>query len=102
GLLHRTRRSGLQVAADMHHQIDAPGSVRVETVATPDWARTTVVCRLEPGQRLRLVKLLAYGWSSLRSKPALRDQVAAALTAARYAGFTGLLAEQRAYLDEFW
>jgi alpha,alpha-trehalose phosphorylase len=74
----------------------------VASTATEDWAsRTTFVCTLEPGQRLRIVKLLAYGWSSLRSKPALRDQAAAALTGARHTGFEGLLAEQRAYLDEF-
>src|SRR6185369_12775612 len=74
-LVHRTRRSDLQMAAGMNHEIEAPGRVDVETVAMADRASTTVVCRLEPGQRLRLVKLLAYGWSSVRSRPALLDQV---------------------------
>jgi trehalose/maltose hydrolase-like predicted phosphorylase len=32
----------------------------------------------------------------------LRDQVAAALSSARYSGWEGLLQEQREYLDEFW
>jgi len=32
----------------------------------------------------------------------LRDPVAAALTGARHTGLEHLLAEQRAYLDEFW
>ena len=101
-LLHRTRLSGLQMAAGMDHLLEAPGRVEDETRASDDWARTTVVCTLRPGERLRLVKLLAYGWSSQRSVPALRDQAAAALTGARYSGFEGLLAEQRAYLDDFW
>src|SRR5439155_3956637 len=57
---------------------------------------------LEPGQRLRLVKFLAYGWSRERSSPALRDQVEAALSAALLSGWDGLLAEQRSYLDDFW
>ena len=48
------------------------------------------------------MKYLAYGWSSQRSLPALRDQVVAALAAARLTGWDGLLAAQRAYLDEFW
>ena len=52
--------------------------------------------------RLRIVKYLAYGWSSLRSRPALRDQAAAALSGARYTGWEGLLEAQRKYLDEFW
>jgi len=37
-----------------------------------------------------------------RTVPALRDQVAAALAAARQAGWDGLLADQRRYLDDFW
>ena len=65
-------------------------------------AWTTVVCGLKPGEVLRIVKFLAYGWSSVRSVPAVRDQVAAALTSARYSGWDGLLAGQRAYLDDFW
>ncbi len=101
-LLHRTRHSGLQVAAGVDHLVEEPGEVSVESAATEDWARITFVCTLEPGQRLRIVKLLAYGWSNLRSTAALRDQVAAALTRARRTGLADLLAEQRAYLEEFW
>ncbi|GAA2673356.1 hypothetical protein Apa02nite_043000 [Actinoplanes palleronii] len=51
---------------------------------------------------MRLVKLVAYGWSSRRSRPAIRDQVVAALAGARIEGWDGLLAAQRAYLDTFW
>src|SRR5206468_6722837 len=54
------------------------------------------------GQRLRVVKFLAYGWSSQRSLPALRDQVVAALAEARHTGWDGLLAAQRDYLADFW
>ena len=101
-LLHRARRSGLQVAAGMDHLVEAAGEVSVESTATEDWARTTFVCSLERGQRLRIVKLVAYGWSNLRSTAALRDQVAAALTGARHTGLGEMLAEQRTYLDDFW
>ncbi|WP_432563526.1 glycoside hydrolase family 65 protein [Kineococcus sp. SYSU DK003] len=101
-LVHRTRSSGLQMAAGMENHVEAPGRVEVETHDAPDWARTTVVCVLAAGERLRLVKFLAYGWSAQRSQPALRDQVAGALSGARFAGFEGLLSEQRAYLDDFW
>ncbi|MEB3064044.1 glycoside hydrolase family 65 protein [[Mycobacterium] zoologicum] len=101
-LLHRTRGSDLMMAAGMHHEIEVPGRVQVTTMAIPDVAGTTVVCGLRPGQKLRIVKYLAYGWSSERSRPALRDQVIAALTGARYSGWQGLLDAQRTYLDEFW
>ena len=101
-LVHRTRSSGLAMAAAMDHEVDVPGRVAVSTEAGPDWARTTVICGLRPGQRLRVVKYLAYGWSSLRSRPALRDQAAAGITGARYTGWQGLCDGQRKYLDEFW
>ncbi|WP_395312163.1 glycoside hydrolase family 65 protein [Mycobacterium sp. AMU20-3851] len=101
-LVHRTRGSELMMAAAMDHDVHVPGRVEVSTDVREDIARTTVICGLRPGQRLRLVKYLGYGWSSLRSRPALRDQAAAAITGARYSGWQGLLDSQRAYLDEFW
>ncbi|HVW81369.1 MAG TPA: glycosyl hydrolase family 65 protein [Mycobacteriales bacterium] len=101
-LMHHTRASQLQMAAGMDHIIDYDGRYDLDVDTREDWARTTVVAHLRPGERLRLVKLIAYGWSSQRSRPSLRDQVAAALSSARYSGWEGLLAEQRVYLDEFW
>lgn len=101
-LLHRTRFSNLLMAAGMDHLVDGPGRFEEETDAREDWARTTVVCALKPGERLRVIKYLAYGWSSQRSESAVRDQVAGALTSARFDGWDGLRRSQRDYLDEFW
>ncbi|MUL81230.1 MULTISPECIES: glycoside hydrolase family 65 protein [unclassified Mycolicibacterium] len=101
-LVHRTRGSGLMMAAAMNHDVEVPGRVEVSTDSRDDLARTTVICGLRAGQKLRIVKYLAYGWSSLRSRPALIDQAAGAITGARYSGWLGLLDSQRAYLDEFW
>jgi alpha,alpha-trehalose phosphorylase len=101
-LIHRTRFSELMMAAAMDHDVEVPGRVEVDTEVRQDLARTTVICGLRPGQKLRIVKYLSYGWSSLRSRPALRDQVAGAMKGARYTGWQGLLETQRAYLDDFW
>ena len=101
-LAHRTAASGLRLAAAMDHVVDGPPDTWTMAEADPDTGRVTITTVLQPGQRLRIVKLLAYGWSSLRSRQALRDQVAAALTAAHHTGWDGLVAEQRAYLDDFW
>ncbi|MCW2616689.1 MAG: putative glycosyl hydrolase [Frankiales bacterium] len=101
-LLHRARLSGLLVAAGMHHEVDAPSTVDEETDVREDWVRTTLVCALQPGQRLRVDKMLAYGWSSMRTSAALRDQVAAALRGAAVSGWDGLVRSQRAHLDDFW
>jgi len=101
-LAHHTAASGLRMAAAMDHMVGGPPGTDVYAESEPDIGRVTVTTVLQPGQRLRIVKLLAYGWSSLRSRQALRDQVVAALTAAHHTGWEGLLAAQRAYLDEFW
>jgi alpha,alpha-trehalose phosphorylase len=100
-LVHRTRVSGLLMAAGMEHVVTG-ADVTVESDGQPCWARTNVTCVLQPGQTLTVVKTMAYGWSSIRTVPSLRDQVAAALIGARHSGFEGLLQQQRDYLTEFW
>lgn len=86
------------MAAGMDHLVTAPNQYAIDSDIREDWARTTVVCSLQPGQKLRLIKYLGYGWSGERSEPAVRDQVAAALTGARGAGWDGLADAQRQYL----
>ena len=101
-LVHRTEHSGLRVAAAMDHIVDGPDRTDVFSESGPDIGRVTMTAVLRPGQKLRILKLLAYGWSSVRSRQALWDQVAAAMTAAQHTGWIGLQAEQRQYLDTFW
>ncbi len=101
-LVYSTRGSGLRVATAMDHVVDGPDGVAISSEVDHDWGRTTITAVLDPGQRLRIVKFVSYGWSEQRSLPALRDQVAAALTGALHSGWDGLLADQREYLDAFW
>jgi len=101
-LVHRTRFSGLRVAAGMEHLVEGPVGFDAVAESSDDQGRISVTTVLRPGEQLRLVKFMAYGWSATRSLPAVRDQVEAALTAARYTGWDGLVDEQRAYLKEFW
>ena len=101
-LVHNTRVSGLRVAAGMAHEITGPAKMVHRTESYPDLGRATVAAQVEAGDQLRIVKYVGYGWSSQRSKPALIDQIVGALAAAQLTGWDGLLAEQRAYLDEFW
>ncbi len=102
GMVHRTKASGLRMAAGMDHVVDGPEATMSTTESEPDLARVTITTDLEPGQTLRIVKLLAYGWSSQRSRPSLRDQVDAALASAKRAGWDGLCQAQRGYLDDYW
>jgi alpha,alpha-trehalose phosphorylase len=101
-LVHSTRASGLRMAAGMDHVVDGPPTTQTMAESSENLGRVTIAGELEPGQRLRLVKFLGYGWSSRRSLPSVRDQVEAALAAARHSGWEGLLTAQRDYLDDFW
>lgn len=101
-LVHSTEESGLRMTAGMDHVVEGPPATQTTVESGEDLGRVTVATELEPGQRLRLVKFLGYGWSSRRSLPAVRDQVEAALAAARHSGWEGLVAAQRDYLDDFW
>jgi alpha,alpha-trehalose phosphorylase len=101
-LVHGTRASGLRVAVGMSHEISGPEKMAVRPESYPDLGRVTVAAEVAPGEQLQLTKYVGYGWSAARSRPALVDQVGGALAAAHLTGWDGLLAEQRAYLDEFW
>ncbi|MGH3325347.1 MAG: glycoside hydrolase family 65 protein, partial [Streptomyces sp.] len=93
---------GQRVAAAADHVVDGPDSTRTSSESGENVSRLTVTSVLKPGESLRLEKTVSYGWSSVRSLPAVRDQVDAALAAARSTGWDGLVDQQRTYLDDFW
>jgi alpha,alpha-trehalose phosphorylase len=101
-LVHSTRRSKLRLAAGMDHVVEGPDGTEVAGESGPDTGRVTVATDLAAGERLRVIKFVAYGASSRRSLLSVRDEVVAALAEARHTGWDGLLNGQRAYLDEFW
>jgi alpha,alpha-trehalose phosphorylase len=100
---HHTAASGLRMATAMDHVItDPPAGTQTSAESEPDLARVTVTTELAPGESLGVVKYVAYGWSSRRSTPALRDQVDAAIEAAKRRGWDGMLRDQAGYLEDFW
>ncbi|MGH3876341.1 MAG: glycoside hydrolase family 65 protein [Actinophytocola sp.] len=101
-LVHRTGQSGLRLAAAMNHELETDNGLRCEIHAEDDLARLTAAVDVPAGSTLRVTKYLGYGWSARRSAPALRAQVHAALSGAMQTGWSGLLTEQRRFLDDFW
>jgi alpha,alpha-trehalose phosphorylase len=101
-LIHHTQISNLRIGAAVDHSIEGTAQTTTTSECTADVTRLTVTALLKPGERIRIVKFIAYGWSSERSRAALHDQVLAALSSAKLLGWDGLLVEQRAYLDRFW
>ncbi len=101
-LTHRTAASNLIMSAAFSHVIDGPDGVGSSVESFEDHARLTVTTDVSPGHPLRLTKFLAYGWSAERSVSAVFDQVGAAVAEGLHRGWDRLLAEQQAYLDDFW
>ncbi|HUY42483.1 MAG TPA: glycosyl hydrolase family 65 protein [Acidimicrobiales bacterium] len=101
-LVHRTNFSEQSMAVAMDHEVEGPASMKVHSESFDDLGRVTVTASLEPGEHLRLIKYVTYGWSTARSNEALRDQVDGALVAASDTGFDGLCTQQREFLDDFW
>ncbi len=101
-LLHSTGLSEQLIAAAMDHEIEGPPSMKVHSESFDDLGRVTVTVTLKPGEHLRLIKYVTYGWSAQRSTEALRDQVDGALVAARDTGWDGLCSQQLEYLSDFW
>jgi alpha,alpha-trehalose phosphorylase len=101
-LVHSTRVSGLRIAAGMLHEIEGPARMSVHSEAYPDVGRALIAAEVPLGEKLHITKYVGYGWSSVRSRPAVLDQVSAALALAKLTGWDQLLAEQRAFLDDFW
>ncbi|UQU66439.1 family 65 glycosyl hydrolase [Couchioplanes caeruleus] len=92
-LLHRTARSGIEVASAVAHT-----GAHVTTSSEPDRIRAVVSTTLRPGEPLRLDKFLAYAWhESDPATKALADRDEAVEL-----GFDTLLERQREYLDDFW
>ncbi len=102
GLIHRTRVSDLTMCTTMEHRVVCDAHLYRHIETRPDLARVTVGGRLSQGQHLNLTKFVSYGWSAVRSRPALRDQVEGALLIAAESGWDVLCAEQREYLADFW
>ena len=101
-LVHRAHQSGLRMAAVMDHELDAPGAVFTLAESAADVGRVTAATDLPAGGRLRLVKFLAYNWSSQRTQSSIGDTAIAAAAEARHTGWDGLVEAQAGYLADFW
>jgi alpha,alpha-trehalose phosphorylase len=101
-LTHRTKGSGLTMAAAMGHKIAGPDNTTIESYADGDVGRVAIAAEVGAGDALTVVKLLAYGWSAHRSADSVRAQVAGSISEARHSGWDALCQSQRAYLDKFW
>ncbi len=101
-LCHRTRRSGLALACGADHLLEAGTVYRVDSEASENVARTVFSVEAEPGQPVRLVKLMAYHHEAAQAPEELCARAERTLQRALDTGFEELAREQRAAMDDFW
>ncbi|SHN87056.1 Trehalose and maltose hydrolase (possible phosphorylase) [Geodermatophilus obscurus] len=95
----RTRRSGITVAAAVSHDVDGG---RVSTHDDRHRVVTTVAADLHAGESVSIVKFVGYSWSYDAGPDSVVGEASAAVSSALDLAWEGLLAGQRAVLDELW
>jgi alpha,alpha-trehalose phosphorylase len=99
---YRCTNSGMTLACAYRHIVDTPSEHRVETSVGEDLAKTVITARMNPGETLRIVKLVSYHTSTGVPAQELADRCHRTLDRAADDGPALILEEQRTWLDDFW
>ncbi len=99
---YRCANSGMTIACAYRHLVQSSTPVKVETSVSPDLAKTVFTARAEPGQTIRIVKLVTYHTSRGVPPEELADRCGRTLDRAVDDGPEALLTEQREWLANFW
>jgi trehalose/maltose hydrolase-like predicted phosphorylase len=98
-LVERTRGSQITIATAVAHEVDGG---RVTTDVDEQHIVTTVAADLRAGESITIVKAVGYSWSHEAGSDSVLAEASAAVSSALDLGWEGLLARQRAALDELW
>ncbi len=101
-LSFRTRSSGMGLACGMDHTLETECASFFKSSWGEDSARVVFHIDAEPGKPVTLTKYLTYHTSRSDKTNELRDRAERSLDRVVDHGFGQLLADQRAYLDDFW
>jgi alpha,alpha-trehalose phosphorylase len=99
---YRCANSGMTLCCGVRHLIETAAGHRVETSVAPDLAKSVITARAQPGQTLRITKLVAYHTSTGVPVEELADRCQRTLDRAMDDGVGSIYAEQREWLDGFW
>jgi alpha,alpha-trehalose phosphorylase len=101
-LSFRTKSSGMGLACGMDHTLETECASFYKSSWGEDSAQVVFHIDAEPGKPVTLTKYLTYHTSRTDKKDELRDRAERSLDRVVGRGFGQLLADQRAYLDDFW
>jgi alpha,alpha-trehalose phosphorylase len=101
-LSYLTRNSGMGLACGIDHTLDTECASTVEARWGEGGARVVFHVDAEPDKPIALTKYITYHSSRTDKTEELRERAGRTLDRVVRHGFDQLLADQRAYLDDFW
>ncbi len=99
---YRCLNSKMTLACGYRHKIETPSDYDVETVVDDDLAKTVFSVHANAGETVRITKLVSYHSSSGVPCQELADRCERTLERSDQEGSASILAEQEAWLDDFW
>lgn len=99
---YRCANSGMTLTCGVRHRIDTEATYRAERSIGPDLAKTVITARAQPGQTIRITKLVSYHSSTGVPVQELADRCRRTLDRATDDGTETIFAEQRQWLVSFW
>jgi alpha,alpha-trehalose phosphorylase len=94
--------SAMTLACGYQHLVDTASEHTATTEIMPDLAKTVFTIDGQPGQTIRLTKLVSYHSSTGVPCEELADRCSRTLARARTHGVHAIKESQRAWLDDFW
>jgi alpha,alpha-trehalose phosphorylase len=101
-LSYLTKSSGMGLACGMDHTLQSECSFFFKANWGAEGGRVVFHIDAEPGKPITLTKYLTYHTSRTGKTDELRERAGRTLDRVVGHGFNQLLADQRAYLDDFW
>jgi len=99
---YRTRNSGMTLAAGVDHRLETRSRVSVTAKPMAGGHKVVYTVQAEPGVPIRLAKFITYHRSNTVSSTDLCDRAERSLERSLASGFSGMLSDQKAYMDDFW
>ena len=97
-----TKRSKMTLGCGVDHVVTTEGSVTHQSSCSDEDGKVVFTATVQPGQTIELTKYITYHTSRRVPPEELCNRAERTLDRALDQGFTGLLEEQRHYLNDFW
>src|SRR5262249_53102061 len=101
-LVHGTQRTRMMLACAIDHTLEGDFPHDSSSSHTDDFGQAVFKISAQPGRTIRLTKYMAYHTSETATPDEVASRAEWTLDRAVHQGFGALLAEQEAYMDQFW